>query len=237
MWSAFALTGLLIAHARAAESTFSGTPTPDKPGTSATTLRGELGGSWISGNARSYTVTSALQATHRWKKSRASIALGANLGRTAVDADGNGRIDADERDAPGSETARRYSAEVRYDRLFAPKDSAYGLAGVGVDPFAGYELRSHAQVGWSHTFRPGPSFGLIVEAGADGARELLVEGVEPGEQWIWAARVMGRATHAFNPSVSGELQVEALDNVLSPADLRVLGTGAIVARLDSRIAL
>lgn len=223
--------------ARAADSTFAGGAAPDKPGTSPTTLRGELGGSWITGNARSYTIAASLAATHRWAHSRVGVALSANLGRTAVDTDGNGRIDGDERDAPGTETARRYVAEGRYDRLFGARDSAYGLLGVAVDPFAGYALRSHAQLGLSRTFRPGPSFGLVAEAGVDGARERLVEGVEPGVQWIWAARLMGRATHAFNPSVSGELQVEALENVLQPVDVRLAGTGALTAKLDTRLAI
>ena len=69
------------------------------------------------------------------------------------------------------------------------------------------------------------------------ALEDFVEGVEPQIAWVYAARVMVKLAHTFNPSVSAELQLEALDNVVNPLDVRVLGSAALVAKIDTRLAV
>ncbi|MFZ5481957.1 MAG: DUF481 domain-containing protein [Myxococcota bacterium] len=227
-----------VSAAFAADPTFA---TPTAPGGAEgppkMTLAAELGGVWTSGNAVSYAVNGALKGQYRWRKNVAALQLGANLGRGLADADGDGRLSDTEREAPWAETARRYAAEARYDRLVGKRDGVYLLAGAAVDPFAGYDTRTHAQTGWSHLFTDTKAWALRGELGADVAREDYVDGVEPNRDWVYAARAMVGGRYAFSDEVGVEATVEVYESVVAWEDVRVLSNGALVARLDGAFSL
>lgn len=227
-----------VALAWGADPTFAGA---DKTVTEAekpdSTLSAELGGTFTSGNTETFTLNGALHGSHTWKRNRMRVDLGANLGQSVVDADGDGHLDDDERAAGRAETARKYWSDVRYDRFVSQRDSLYVLAGALVDPFAGYDARTHGQVGVSHTFVDAERTKVLAELGADVAHENFVAGVTPNDAWIVAAHVLGGVTHEFNDVVSIDEKVDVYENVLDPNDVRVLNTAALSAALGTVLSL
>lgn len=231
---AFLLLGL--ARAFAADSVFAGSTAPGQLlGAPVSSLSLQFGGNWTTGNTNAYTVTTGGNVARRWDRNRVSGTLAASIGRTRADADGDGHLDAAERAVAPIETARKYAAEGRYDRYVGDRDSLYALTGAAADPFAGQDLRAHGQVGFSRNFVTARDRTLVGEAGGDVAREDRVEGSEPEIAWVVAARVMAKGTYRFNPTVAAQAQIEALDNVVAPGDLRVLSTVALAARMARRL--
>lgn len=205
--------------------------------TPETNLSAEVGGSWATGNSMFYTVNGGVDAGHRWKRNKLSIDLAANLGQSVVDAEGDGRLDEADRAVGYQETARRYSGDLRYDRYVGLKGSLYALAGAFVDPFAGYDFRSHEQVGYSRILVENDTTDLVAELGVDYAQEFYVEGIDPATANIVAARAMVGVSHQLNEAVSFTDEVEVYENVLDFADLRVLNTASLTTALSDKLSL
>ena len=237
MLTALALS-LSLFTATAAESEFAGTTEPaaevEKPEASASV---ELGGLFTSGNAQYYTVNGALRGSYKWKRNQVSALGGVNIGAGIADADGDGTLGDAERSVGYSRNVQRYYAEGRYDRFFSDRDSMYVLAGAFADPFAGYDLRSHEQIGYSRKIVTAEKTTLVGEIGFDIAQENYIDGVDPNYMNIYAARGMLGLTHAFNDNVSFTNTFEAYENVIDLADLRILNTATLSAQLTNRFAL
>ncbi len=197
----------------------------------------ELGGAAAAGNTQFWTVNGLAAGAHRWKRNKLSLELGANAGRGLVDGDGDGFLSDAERNAGMQETARRFWAEGRYDRFVGNKDALYGLAGAFVDPFAGYDLRSHEQLGYSRLLVNEDDTHLVGEIGIDLAQENYVEGVDPNYADILAARVMLGFDHAFNENLGFSERVEAYENLRDFEDLRVLNDLAFTAKVSNTFSL
>lgn len=231
---------LLLAaiQALAVEPVFVGT---EKAGTEAekpvTTLSAEFGGVWTTGNTDTFNLNGIMRTGHRWGKNRFKLDVGANLGQSYLDVDGDGRVDDEERDLGRIETARRYFGDARYDRFVSERDSLYVLAGSFIDPFAGYDNRAHVQAGFSRAIAKNETTTVLGELGADLAREDFVDGVVPNGDTILAVRGLVGISHRFNPNVTLSEQVEVFENVLAGEDLRVLSTGAITASLTNVLSL
>lgn len=131
-----------------------------------------------------------------------------------------------------SRTARRLSLDLRYDRYVAKRSSIYALAGALLDPFAGYDLRTHEQIGFSRTLVDQKKFKLISEIGFDYAQENYVEGIDPNYQNILAARVFLGAVANLSDNFAITNDLEVFENVLTPADLRLLETLAVTSRIS-----
>ena len=197
----------------------------------------ELGGSLTTGNIVFYTVSAAVNGGYRWSENRVGGKATALWGRGRVDADGNGSLDETEREAPTVETARRAETELRYDRFFGPKNSLYALAGGLIDPYAGYDLRTHQQLGYSRHLIAGEKTDMVTELGMDYAQENYVDGVEPNRHDLVAARVMARVTMKATESFSIENQLEALENLLDPVDLRAQNDFVMSAKLNGALSM
>lgn len=219
---------------------------PDFAGASTETLTfetptsrvaAELGGAFTAGNTRTYTLNASLDADHGWGHNRLGIDTGVNLGRSIIDADGDGHIDMDEHDAGWVETARKLWIDLRYDRYVSPRESLYALGGTLVDPFAGYDNRSHVQVGYSRLLFQDEDTHMVSEIGLDGAREDYVQGVDPGLGHVVAVRMMLGLTHTFNENVSFTNKLEVYENVPNLVDLRILNQASIGARLADTLSL
>jgi putative salt-induced outer membrane protein YdiY len=202
-----------------------------------THLSAELGGAWASGNTEYYTVNGLVGFSHRFDRNQLTLDAAVNLGKGVTDADGDGILSDAERDAEWAEIARKYQGEARYDRFIGDAGSLYVLGGALSDVYAGYDLRTHEQVGYSRVLVDRDSTDLKVELGADVAQEDYVEGVDPGTAMIYSARTMASLTHQLNESVSFSDTVEVYENVLDPTDLRVLNEAAISARLSDIFSL
>lgn len=197
-----------------------------------THLSAELGGAYATGNVEYYTANGLLDASHRFARNQFTLGAGVNLGKGVSDTDGDGILSDAERDDDKVEIARKYWGDARYDRFIGEHGSLYLLAGVLSDIYAGYDLRAHEQVGYSRILVDTDSTKLKVELGADVAQEDYVAGIDPNFTMIYAARAMASLTHQFNESVSISDTVEAYENILDPADLRVLNEAAISAKLS-----
>lgn len=197
-----------------------------------TNLSAELGGAWATGNVDYYTVNGQVDASHRFERNQLTLGGGINIGKGISDADGDGMLSDAERSADKVEIARKYWGDARYDRFVGDKGSIYVLAGALSDVYAGYDLRAHEQIGYSRILVETDSTDLKVELGADVAQEDYVEGADPDFAMVYSARGMLSLTHQFNDSVSFSDTVEAYENIIDPADLRVLNEAAISAKLS-----
>ncbi|MBN1337004.1 MAG: DUF481 domain-containing protein [Deltaproteobacteria bacterium] len=225
---------LLVSLARGEESEF---VKPEDAGQKfeepETHLSTELGGAWATGNAEYYTVNGKLNGSHRAGRNKATLETGINMGRGLLDADGDGRLSDLERSAEQVEIARKYWSELRYDRFVGQHASLYALAGALADRFAGYDLRTHEQIGYSRLLVDSKRTTLKAELGADVAQENYVQGVDPNADTIWAGRAMAALAHQFSDSLSLTEQVEVYENILSPEDLRLLNQLALSTRLSN----
>ena len=199
-------------------------------------LSAEVGGAWATGNTVFYTLNGGASGSDRWSCNKLSIGTVANLGSSVVDADGDGLLSDEERAAGDQETSRRYSTDLRYDRFLNTRSSLYALGGASVDPFAGYDLRSHEQIGYSRILLSSETTGLILELGLDIAQENYVEGIEPNSATILAGRILVGLTHQFNENVSFTDTVEVYENVQDLVDARVLNS-ATLTTLSSTFSL
>lgn len=227
------VVGMVLADAGALPD-FTRTGVVEEPLTRASA---ELGGAWASGNTEGYTLNAAVGGAHRWRRSQVSLALAANLGRAAVDADADGHIEDGERAAGMVETSRHYTANLRYDLFVGPRDSVYARTGALVDSFAGYDWRANVQAGWARGLVKSLDSLLVVELGADYAREDYVEGVAPNAQDVVSLRAQVGGWHKFNAAVKLEDRVEVYENVLQLDDVRILNRLSLSATLSNRLAV
>lgn len=228
----------LLGVAAAAESTFAGTT---KDGASIEKPEGKLtaeaGAALTTGNSEFYTLTSGLNGSYRWERSKLALVGGIVVGSARVDADANGTLSEAERQVPMAENARRMFADARYDLFLSGKDSLYVLAGAFHDPFAGFDSRTHEQIGYSRALLKNEKTTLVGELGADWAQENYVEGIDPNYANIIAARAMVGLSHKFTEGVGFEDTLEAYENVQNLDDLRVLNKASLVSSLSKKFSL
>ena len=238
-----ALSLLLSTAAMAEESEFAGTEEPvlEEKKEPVTKVSAELGTAFATGNSIFYTVNGSLQASHEWQRNKLALVGGLNLGAAKADADGDGLLNAAERAADYSQNVKRYFGDARYDRFFSDYDSLYVLAGAFHDPFAGYDLRSHEQLGYSRRLVKNSATELVGEIGFDYAQEnytdAAVEGGSVEYQDVFAARLMLGVSHQFNENVSFTDTFELYENVVDTEDLRILNTAALTAALNGKLSI
>ncbi|MEO0601920.1 MAG: DUF481 domain-containing protein [Myxococcota bacterium] len=204
---------------------------------SVTTLGAELGFTYVSGNAVLVALNGGLQFSHRWKRNRFQLPATLNVGQSIPDTDGSGTLDDTERAAGLTENARRIIVEPRYDRFFSDKDSLFIVVGVLHDPFIGYDLRPHQAIGYSRLLVDDDDTEVRVEIGFDYAQEFYVEGIDPDFQSIFAARAQGVFRQQFNDNVGFSDTIEVFENLLDPADLRLINTATLTSSLSSKLSL
>jgi Protein of unknown function, DUF481 len=227
----------LVTVARAEDPAFT-TPQAEKVEKAETHLTGELGGTVATGNSSFYAINGLVNFSHKVDMNKISAVAGTNIGGAVVDVDGNGVVDAAERGNGFEPNAKRIYADARYDRFLSDKDSLYFLAGVFSDQFAGYNLRSHEQVGYSRVLIKEEKADLKAELGVDWAQEFYVEeaGLDNSAKFL-AARVLVAAGYKFNDSVGVTDTFEVYENVLDFADLRILNTAALTSSLSKNLSL
>lgn len=228
----------VLGLASAADSTFAGT-TKDGAAVekSESKLTAEVGAALTTGNSEFYTLSSGLSASHRWERSKLALLGSAVMGSSRVDADANGTLSDAERSVPMVQSARRLSTDARYDLFLSGKDSLYVLVGAFHDPFAGFDSRTHEQVGYSRALLKNDTTTVLGELGFDVAQENYVEGVDPNYANILAARALLGLSHKFSEGVGFEDTLEVYENVQDPNDLRMLNKASLVSALTSKLSL
>lgn len=227
-----------LSSAFAADSTFTGT---DKSGAiekPEAHLTAQLGGQLTTGNTETWSLSAGLDGSYRWDKNKIALVAGANFGQSIADVNGDGRLDDDEREAGKTEQARKLFGDARYDRYFSAKDSLYVLAGVLTDPFAGFDNRAHAQLGYSRILvGPDKPVTIVTELGFDVAREDYVEGVDPNDAIILAARALVGFNYKISESASFNDTIEVYENVQTPEDVRILNKATLSTKISSMFSL
>mgnify|MGYP002632886944 CR=1 FL=1 len=227
----------LVTSAFAEDSEFEGTEEAGQAfEETETKVSVEIGGALAAGNTQFWTLNGLAAASQKWSRNQLAGELGANLGQGIVDSDEDGILSNAERRDGRKQTAKKYWAEMRYDRFVGVKDSLYVLGGALVDPFSGYDLRAHEQLGYSRILLETDTR-ILGEFGFDVAQELYVEGIDPRSADIIAVRVMFGIDHWFNENVSAIDTIEAYENVIDPNDIRVLNEFAVTSRLSDLFGL
>lgn len=211
-----------------------------------TDLSAELGGALVTGNAVYYSLNGSLAFAHKWADNKLAIGAGANYSAGKVDGDANGTLSDAERALASQELARKFFGDARYDRYLTEKDSLYLWAGATHDPFAGYDVRVHEQLGYARTLVANDSTKLGTEIGFDWAHEFFTEAQLEGNDFletsdtyenVLAGRVGVSFSHAFNENVSITDTADAYVNVMDPEDVRVLNTAAVNTKLSDIFTL
>ena len=205
--------------------------------TPETELSVELGGALATGNVDYYTLNGLLNGSHRSGRNQVALQGGVNIGKGVLDADEDGLLSDEERSAGKVEIARKFWGEGRYDRFLTEKGSLYLLVGALGDRYAGYDLRVHEQLGYSRILVENDTTDLKAELGADVAHEFYVAGIRPDQANIYAVRLMLGIEHRFHENLVFADEVELYENVLDPADMRLLNTASISARLSRVFSL
>ncbi len=236
------VASLLLAPALAEDSEFAGTNNLDEVKKEPETkLSAEFGTSFATGNAIFYTVAGSVAASHEWDRNKVGAIGGINLGAAKADTDGDGLLSTAERSAAYAQNVKRYFAEGRYDRFLSDHDSLYVLAGAFQDPFAGYDLRSHEQLGYSRRLVKNDDTEVKAELGFDWAQEnYTAEAVAGGSvpyQDVFAGRILLSVTHKFNDNVSVSDTFEYYQNVVDFNDVRILNSAALSAAINGKLAL
>lgn len=198
-------------------------------------LSAELGGALAAGNSAAFSVNAGISGSHRWKMNRLSGSGSALYGRSVIDLDGDGIVSAEERRAGYVTNQKQGVGFFRYDRFFSKRDSFYALSGLLIDPFAGFDSRTHQQLGYSRKLVTNETTLLVGELGFDWAQENYVAGQDPGYQDIFAVRVMVGLEHTFNESVQFKSTFEAFPNVIDYEDVRLISTSSLAAKLSEKL--
>jgi putative salt-induced outer membrane protein YdiY len=198
-------------------------------------LGAELGGALSAGNSQAFSVNSGITGEYRWTANKFSGNLGALFGQSVVDADGNGILSEAERDAGYVTNQQQVVLDLRYDRYLSKKNSLYVLVGLLHDRFAGFETRSHQQIGYSRLLVDSDTTELVAELGFDWAQENYYEDQDPAYQNVFAARVMLGFSHTFNESVTFRDTFEVYPNVVVFEDVRILNTASLTAKLSDKL--
>lgn len=202
-----------------------------------TTLSAELGGSLTTGNTDVYNLSAGLAGSHMSGRNKLTLGAAALYGRSMIDRDDDGIIDATDKAQGRETTAQRFTADIRYDRFLGRRVSLYVLSGLLVDEFAGYDLRTHEQIGVSYLAVDAEDTKLVVELGFDWAQENYVDGVDPNYRDIFAARFLAGFSHNFSENVGFTDTLEVFPNVTDVEDLRLTNEAALVAKLSDKLSL
>lgn len=197
----------------------------------------EIGGAVATGNAVYYTLNGLASGARHWKRNEMKLDMFANYGGAKSDADGDGTLSDEERAADLTVNTKRIGGELRYDRYVSDKSSLYVLGGGLSDTFAGYDLRTHEQLGFAHRILDTETAKLAVELGFDYAQENYVDGVDPNTANIFAARAQIEGSTVIKENVSLSEKAEVYENVLDPTDLRLLNTAAVAVKLSDTFSL
>lgn len=195
-------------------------------------LAAEVGGSATGGNTQSIQVNAGAKGDYKKEQNMVRGSATALYGTAKADADADGTLSEDERQAEFVPSAGRYEGDLRYDRFIGENNSLYLSSGALRDTFAGYEVRLNEQVGYSRLLVNRDQVSLRVELGADFAEEWYVIPVDdaattdlneateaPAFGWLLAARAMTGIAWKINDSVNLTEEVEVFEALVRGGDL------------------
>ncbi|MFT7521831.1 MAG: putative salt-induced outer membrane protein YdiY [Kiritimatiellia bacterium] len=209
----------------------------EEPEGPQTDLMVEAGGAMAGGNSIFWIINGRSFGMHKWKRNRIGFSLGANVGASKVDADGDGKLSDAERQSSFAETSRKYIGHLRYDRFLADKDSVYFSTGGFSDRYAGMDLRANAQIGYSRHLIDGEKTTLNAEIGIDLALENFIEGVDPNKNTVLAGRVLIGFSHKLTEDIVLMESAEVYEGLTDVQDVRVNNTLQLSLKVSDALSL
>lgn len=200
----------------------------------------QVGGALAAGNTSAFNISFGFKGHHKEDGNKLEGGMTALLGQAVPDANGDGRVSEEERETGFVVNQRQATGHLRYDRFLGEKNSVYALAGLLIDPFAGFASRTHQQVGYSRNLLKKEHTQVLLELGFDWAQERYTPSEPPREvdyQNVFAARAMVGLKHKFNDAVNVESTLEIYPNVRVTPDIRVLSASDLSAKLTDQLAL
>ena len=185
----------------------------DKIETVTWAAKGEAGIVSSTGNARTTTLTASANALRKDKDNKVELTLVGTYARatirTAVDANGDGVIDATELDTATATSAENASAKLRYDRYLTPANALYASAQLATDRPAGKDVVGELQAGYSRGLYKDRCQELVGEVGYDFTYVNLAAG---SSSTIHSGRLFGGYKAKVRSTTQVEASLEALLN-------------------------
>ncbi|MED5372015.1 MAG: DUF481 domain-containing protein [Myxococcota bacterium] len=202
-------------------------------------LSAELGGAMTTGNTDFWTVKGTVTGSYRWQMNKLGMSAMGLTGRNRPDVDGDGILNNGERDLDRVKNAQKFDGGLRYDRFLGESSSLYAMSSAMHDYFAGVQLRTNEQVGYSRNLLKAENTSLLVELGAGVQQEWQILEDPAAEDFsnVFQARALIAFSHTFNDAVKFTESVEAYENVLDPADFRAVNRAALTMQLSENLAL
>lgn len=202
-------------------------------------LSAETGGALTTGNTDFWTVKGSLMGAYKWEMNKLGASATGLTGRNRADTDGDGILNDAERGEARVKNAQKFDGGLRYDRFLGDSASVYAMSSAMHDYFAGVQLRTNEQVGYSRNLLSLDNTSLLVEAGVGLQQERqLVDGVVSDELAnIFQARALIAFSHTFNDAVSFTESVEVYENLMDFQDFRAVNRAALTMQLSENLAL
>ncbi|MFT6143736.1 MAG: putative salt-induced outer membrane protein YdiY [Myxococcota bacterium] len=204
---------------------------------SETTLSAELGGSITTGNTEVYNLSAGIVGSHKSGRNKLGLRASTLYGSSITDREQDGKVDDADRALGRETTSQRFDSELRYDRFLGDRVSLYILAGALIDRFAGFDLRTHEQIGVSYLAVDTDPTKLMLEFGFDWAQENFAGELDPDYQDVFAARLLAGLSHNFSESVGFTNTLELYPNVIDLEDFRLLNQAALSAKLSDKFSV
>ena len=202
-----------------------------------TALSAGLGGTLASGNSVFFSLNGSVNGSHKWTQNMFRFNAGGSLTMAVLDNDGDGKLSDGERANGYAWSSQRVNGDLRYDRFFGTKNSLYLLVGGERDIFAGYEFRTHEQVGYSRIIVATDDTNLRGEVGIDYAQEGWVDTGEALDNHYIAGKLMFGLTHKLNDNVSFSEEIEMFESFFNYRDFRLFNTAALNVKMMDKLSL
>jgi putative salt-induced outer membrane protein YdiY len=245
------LLTLLVTASLAQDPAYDGTADAaveaEKP---VTALKAELGASFTSGNAFSFSAAGGVQGSHTWGANQFTFGGGVNLNFNRVDTDADGTVADEDTSDPLVASQERIYSGVRYDRFFGESNALYISGNQERDRLAGLLWRFNEQFGYRRVLVGTDTTKLDLEIGVAYSQENFVEGVDGAgaatntevlDAHYLAARLFVGFEHKFNDSVAIGDNIEFFQNLSNLSadnvDSRLNNNFYITAKLSDRFAI
>ncbi|MBI2391672.1 MAG: DUF481 domain-containing protein [Deltaproteobacteria bacterium] len=235
---AFAIAALGVSARASAQDA---APPIEGGSTDRTKLSGQLGGSWSSGNSKSYSSNTQVRVSHRRGMDEVTWSGIVNYGRAAAP-----RAE-DERDPDAPEhrfkTDSLYYTRLRYDRFLSEHNALFVGGLVFRDTSSGFRARYSPYGGFQHTWIATGAFELWTDIGYRAAHEILFldrKAREDGfgeRRWVHGPLLTLGTSLELNTTLDLDVALEAQQAVNREQDFRVFAIANLFNRVGKGFAL
>lgn len=209
--------------------------------TDRTKLSGQLGGTWSSGNSKSYAANFQARVSHRRGMDELTWSGIVNYGRaTAPQLEDEADPDAEEH---RFKTDSLYYTRLRYDRFIAEHHALFLGALAFRDTSSGFRARYSPYAGYQHTWIAHESFEFWTDVGYRAAYEILFLDRRAREEgfaerrWVHGPLLTLGVASELGKALDLDIVVEAQQAANREKDFRIFSTTNLVNRIGKGFAL